>query len=114
VLDLLEQPDINDAISNRSGKLPIDLARTPEIFQQLQLARAIFQDDKIKEIHTALAQSDYKKVEAILVEPRVESTLDVNALELATEALTVQSGGTLLHEAARKRDDVSNDSQMRR
>ncbi|OCT49501.1 Oxysterol-binding family protein [Cladophialophora carrionii] len=104
VRDLLEVPDVNDAISNRQGKLPIDLARTPEIFQQLQLARSIFLDEKTKEIHAALAHNDYKKFEAILVEPRVEATLDVNALELPTEPATVQSGGTLLHEAARKKD----------
>ncbi|OAP64052.1 hypothetical protein AYL99_00024 [Fonsecaea erecta] len=104
VRDLLEVPDINDALANRQGKLPIDLARTPEIFQQLQLARSIFLDDKIKEIHAALGQGDYKKFETILTEPRVEGTLDVNALELPTEPATVQSGGTLLHEAARKKD----------
>ena len=104
VRDLLEVSDINDAISNRQAKLPIDLARTPEIFQQLQLARSIFLDDKFKEIHSAVTQNDYKKLEAILIEPRVEGTLDVNALELPTEPSTVQSGGTLLHEAARKKD----------
>jgi len=104
VKDLLDHPDINDAISNRQGKIPIDLARTPEIFQQLQLARSIFLDDKIKEIHTSLAKGDYKHIEKLLIEPRVEGTLDVNALELPTEPYTVQSGGTLLHEAARKRD----------
>ncbi|RVX69661.1 hypothetical protein B0A52_06725 [Exophiala mesophila] len=104
VKELLELQDINDAIVNRQGKLPIDLARTPEIFQQLQLARSIFLDDKIKEIHAALAKADYKRIESILVEPRVEGTLDVNALELATEPYTVQTGGTLLHEAARKKD----------
>ncbi|KAJ9605657.1 hypothetical protein H2200_009506 [Cladophialophora chaetospira] len=104
VRDLLEVSDVNDAISNRQGKLPIDLARTPEIFQQLQLARSIFLDEKMKEIHGVLAQNDYKRLEALLVEPRVEGTLDVNALELPTEPATVQSGGTLLHEAARKKD----------
>lgn len=104
VRDLLEQPGINDSIANRQAKLPIDLARTPEIFQQLQLARSIFLDEKIKEIHAALAQGDYKLLEALLVEPRVEGTLDVNALELPTEPVTVQTGGTLLHEAARRRD----------
>ncbi|EXJ83294.1 hypothetical protein A1O1_06913 [Capronia coronata CBS 617.96] len=104
VRDLLDRPDINDAIPNRQGKLPIDLARTPDIFQQLQLSRSIFLDDTVKEIHTALAQGDYKRIETLLVEPRVEGTLDVNALELATEPVTVQTGGTLLHEAARKRD----------
>ena len=35
---------------------------------------------------------------------RIESTLDVNALELVTDLETQQSGGTLLHEAARKKD----------
>lgn len=104
VRDLLDHPDINDSIANRQGKLPIDLARTPDIFQQLQLARSIFLDEKIREIHSAVAQADYKTIEALLVEPRVEGTLDVNALELATEPMTVQSGGTLLHEAARKKD----------
>ncbi|OAL35314.1 hypothetical protein AYO20_05365 [Fonsecaea nubica] len=104
VRDLLEVSNINDALPNRQGKLPIDLARTPDIFQQLQLARSIFLDDKIKEIHAALLQNDYKKFEAILTEPRVEGTLDVNALELPTEPITVQTGGTLLHEAARKKD----------
>lgn len=104
VKDLLEHPEINDAISNRQGKIPIDLARTPEIFQQLQLARSIFLDDKIKEIHASLAKADYKHIERLLVEPRVEGTLDVNALELPTDPSTVHSGGTLLHEAARKKD----------
>ncbi|KAK5449405.1 hypothetical protein LTS15_008949 [Exophiala xenobiotica] len=104
VRSLLELPDINDSIANRQGKLAIDLARTPEIFQQLQLTKSIFLDEKIRAIQTAVAQREYKQVEAILVEPRVEGTLDVNAQELATEPITVQTGGTLLHEAARKRD----------
>ncbi|KAI1620449.1 Oxysterol-binding protein-domain-containing protein [Exophiala viscosa] len=104
VKNLLELPVINDSITNRQGKLAIDLARTPELFQQLQLARTIFLDEKTRAIQAALAQGDYKQIEALLVEPRVEGTLDVNALELATEPLTVQTGGTLLHEAARKRD----------
>ncbi|KAK4943346.1 hypothetical protein LTR10_017020 [Elasticomyces elasticus] len=104
VNSLLELPTINDSISNRQGKLAIDLARTPELFQELQLARALFLDEKVKAIQAALSQGDYKQIEALLVEPRVEGTLDVNALDLATEPMTVQTGGTLLHEAARKRD----------
>lgn len=104
VKQLLDLPQINDTIANRQGKQPIDLARTPEIFQQLQLARAIFLEDVVRQIQALVAQSEYKKIEALLVEPRVEGTLDVNALELPTDPLTVQTGGTLLHEAARKRD----------
>jgi hypothetical protein len=51
-----------------------------------------------------VAQNEYKKLEGLLVEPRVEGCLDVNALELAIDQITVQTGGTLLHEAARKKD----------
>ena len=104
VKHLLEQPEINDAIPNHQGRTAIDLARTPEIFQQLQLARSIFVDHKIREIHLLVAQNEYKKLEGLLVEPRVEGCLDVNALELAIDQITVQTGGTLLHEAARKKD----------
>lgn len=101
---LLEQPSLNDTIANHQGRVPIDLARTPEIFQQLQLARSLFVEGKVREIHTLVTQNESKRLEEVLVEPRVEGSLDVNMLELATEPSTVQSGGTLLHEAARKKD----------
>jgi oxysterol-binding protein 1 len=104
VVKLLDQPDINDTIVNRHGKLPIDLARTPEIFGQLQLAKSLYLDGIVKQVQEYVAKADYKKIEDVLVEPRVEGSLDVNALELPTEPQTVQTGGTLLHEAARKRD----------
>jgi len=101
---LLDQQGINDAVSNRAGKSPIDLARTPEIFGQLQLARSLYIDSVVKRMHAAVSKRDYKKVEDILTDPRAEATVDVNALELATDQATVASGGTLLHEAARNRD----------
>lgn len=104
VKSLLDLPDVNDTITNHHGKYPIDLARTPDIFEQLQLARSIFVEHAIKQIQRLVAQKDYKSVESLLVEPRVEGALDVNTLELATDPLTVQSGGTLLHEAARQKD----------
>lgn len=101
---LLDQPGINDSITNYHGRTPLDLARTPEIFQQLQLSRSLFVDTKTREVTALVAQGDYDRLEKLLVEPRVETVLDVNGLELATDPVTVQTGGTLLHEAARKRD----------
>ncbi|PQE07160.1 hypothetical protein CJF31_00004803 [Rutstroemia sp. NJR-2017a BVV2] len=101
---LLEQPGINDSIANYSGRLPLDLARTPDIFQQLQLSRSIFVDAKVKQIQELVAQGDYKTLSEVLEESRVKTVLDINGGEFASDPTTVQSGGTLLHEAARKKN----------
>ncbi|KAI4174063.1 MAG: hypothetical protein LQ343_002627 [Gyalolechia ehrenbergii] len=101
---LLEQPAINESMINYQGKTPIGLAKTPEIFQQLQLARSLYVDSKVKEIQKLVIKAQYDELERLLEDPRVENVLDVNEGELATDPNTVQSGGTLLHEAARKRD----------
>ena len=101
---LLEQPEINDSIPNYQGRLPLDLARTPDIFQQLQLSRSIFVDSKIKEVQELVAQGNYKKLREVLEEPRVKTVLDINGGEFASDITTIQSGGTLLHEAARKKN----------
>jgi hypothetical protein len=101
---LLEQPEINDSIPNYQGRLPLDLARTPDIFQQLQLSRSIFVDSKIKEVQDLVAQGNYKKLREVLEEPRVKTVLDINGGEFASDITTIQSGGTLLHEAARKKN----------
>ncbi|KAH8165019.1 hypothetical protein CIB48_g3233 [Xylaria polymorpha] len=101
---LLEQKDINDAISNNQGKLPLDVARNPEIFQQLQLSRTLFVQDKVKQVQDLVRKGAYETLGQVLEEPRVKIILDINSVELPCEPTTVQSGGTLLHEAARKRD----------
>lgn len=101
---LLDQPDTNDSLVNYEGRSALDLSRTPEIFQQLQLSRSLFVDAKTKEIHALLAQKKYDDFERLLEDMRVEMVMDVNSEELATDPSTIQSGGTLLHEAARNRD----------
>lgn len=101
---LLEQPSANDSLLNYGGRSPLDLARIPEIFQQLQLSRSIFVDAKVKEIQKLVSQGEYHAFERLLEDSRVEAVLDINGGELVTDPDTIQSGGTLLHEAARKRD----------
>ncbi|KAL8667946.1 MAG: hypothetical protein Q9202_000411 [Teloschistes flavicans] len=101
---LLGQPGVDESSQNYQRKTPIDLARMPEIFQQLQLARSLYVDAKVKEIQDLVSNANYEKLESVLEDSRVENVLDVNGGELATDPSTVQSGGTLLHEAARKRD----------
>lgn len=101
---LLEQKDINDSIPNYQGKTALDQARSPEIFQLLQLARSVFIDGKVRQIHQLVASGDYDGLEQILSDSRVQTTLDINGPELATESATTSDGGSLLHEAARKKD----------
>ena len=101
---LLEQPGINDSIANYQGRLPLDLARTPDIFQQLQLSRSLFVDSKIRQVQALVHQGDYNRLGEVLEEPRVKTVLDINGGEFASDITTIQSGGTLLHEAARQRN----------
>jgi ankyrin repeat protein len=101
---LLERPGINDSITNYNGQTPLDLARTPDIFQQLQLARSIFIDTNLKKIHQLVIAGDMASLEQILQDGRIKSTIDVNGGELATDPVVMDAGGTLLHEAAKKKD----------
>jgi hypothetical protein len=101
---LLDQPNINDSITNYHGQTPLDLARTPEIFQQLQLARSIFIDTNVKKIQQLVASGDTATIEKLLQDPRIKNTLDVNGGELATDPAVMDAGGTLLHEAAKRKD----------
>lgn len=104
VRELLNSPSLNDSVVNYRGQTALDVARTPEIFQQLQLARSLFIDSKSQEIQSLISQGDYAQLEKVLEEPRVEGILDINSLDLVTDTATAQSGGTLLHEGARRKD----------
>lgn len=101
---LLEQPGISESIANYQGKTPLDLARNPEVFQQLQLARSLYVESNLRKIHELVQQGSYDDLESLLADSSIKSVVDVNGTELATDAQTVESGGSLLHEAARKRD----------
>ncbi|KAK7525719.1 uncharacterized protein IWZ02DRAFT_374173 [Phyllosticta citriasiana] len=101
---LLDQKDVNDSLTNYHAQTPLDLARTPEIFQMLQLSRSIFIETNVKKIQELVEAGDYKGLEALLNDHRIKTTLDVNGGELTKDPDTVATGGTLLHEAARKKD----------
>ncbi|SMQ48255.1 unnamed protein product [Zymoseptoria tritici ST99CH_3D7] len=101
---LLEQNEINDSIANYQGKTALDLARNPEIFQLLQLARSVYIDSNVRHIQQLVSAGDYEALEQVLNDTRVQSTLDLNGPELATDPATTSDGGSLLHEAARKKD----------
>ncbi|KAL9094980.1 MAG: hypothetical protein Q9165_002582 [Trypethelium subeluteriae] len=104
VRKLLEQQGINDSVSNYQGQTPLDLARNPDIYQQLQLARSIFVDSQVKKIQQLVISGSYDDLEKLLVDPRVRSNVDLNGSELSTDPQVAEAGGTLLHEAAKKKD----------
>lgn len=101
---LLEQKDINDAIGSNQGKLPLDLARNAEIYQSLQLSRSLFAEGKIRQVQELIGRQDYQTLEQVLEETRLKTVLDINSTEFVVDPVTVQAGGTLLHEAARKKN----------
>lgn len=101
---LLEQKDTNDALVNSQGKFPIDDAKTPEIFQVLQLARTLYTDAKVKQVQQLIARGDYDSLAEVLEEPRLKTVLDINSTEFVSDTATQESGGTLLHEAARRKN----------
>ena len=95
---------VDSTILNYQSRTALDLARTPEVFQLLQLDRAMFTEEHIARIHKLVAVSDYEGLESLLEDSKVASMVDVNAMELATDPSTLESGGTLLHQAARLKD----------
>lgn len=101
---LLSQTSVDSTILNYQGRSALDLARNPEIFQQLQLARALFTENQVRTVHQLLHRHDHDNLEKLLEDPSVAAVLDVNGTELATEPSTIETGGTLLHESARKKD----------
>jgi hypothetical protein len=101
---MLDQPGINDSITNYNGQTPLDLARTPEIFQQLQLAKSIFIDANVRKMQQLVGGGDLEALEKLMQDPRVKNTIDVNGGELVTDPGVADAGGTLLHEAAKKKD----------
>lgn len=101
---LLDNPNNNESVTNFQGKTALDLARNPDSFQLLQLARSLFIERTAKKIQHLIQTSEYESLEDLLADEHVRRTIDINVPELATESQTLESGGTLLHEATRKKD----------
>ncbi|KAF3933615.1 hypothetical protein ABW19_dt0208479 [Dactylella cylindrospora] len=95
---LLKESTINDAIPNNNGAQAMDISRTPEIAQELQLSRDLYLDNRLGDLHKLILTHRYADLEAFLEVPRTRALLDLNAHDGGVP------GSTLLHEAARNRD----------
>lgn len=100
----LAEKTTDSSTLNYQSQSALDVSRNSEIFQQLQLDRAMFTESKVQEVHRYVARGDYNRLERLLGDTKVQVVLDINGGELASESNTVDSGGSLLHEAARRRD----------
>ncbi|KAF3926914.1 hypothetical protein ABW20_dc0105776 [Dactylellina cionopaga] len=95
---LLNEPTINDAVPNNQGSQAIDISRSPEIAQELQLSRDLYLENRLVDLHKLIVTRNYTELEAFLEVPRTRALLDLNAHDGGIP------GSTLLHEAARNRD----------
>ena len=101
---LLGHPSTDTTVLNYQARSPLDLARSPEVFQQIQLARVQFLENQVRNLRRFVDQNDYGRLEKLLEDSQVVAILDINGPELAKDPSTVETVGTLLHEAARKGD----------
>lgn len=79
---LLAQPTINDAIQNFQGKTALDLARSPGVFEKLELAKSVFVENATKRLLELIAKRDYPEIERFLGSDRVKGWLDVNSIDV--------------------------------
>ena len=63
---LLDQPDVNDCLLNYQSRSALDLAKTPDIFQQLQLSRSLFVDTTVEDIQKLVSKEDYDQLQNFL------------------------------------------------
>ncbi|KAK9458718.1 Oxysterol-binding protein-domain-containing protein [Lipomyces oligophaga] len=94
---LLSIPTINDTITNRAGQQPVELCRSLEIAQAMQVSRAQFVEKAASEMKSCFERNDTVKLEELLYNPRAAALLDINGQDPDT-------GSTVLHDAVRMKN----------
>lgn len=94
---LLDQPGVNDCITNNSGLQPIEMCKNLNIAQMMQIKRADYVAEVAQEFRLAFNNRDFGHLETILSNPRNNELLDINGMD-------PQTGDTVLHEFVKKKD----------
>lgn len=97
VMYLMDQPTINDCVSNNSHMQPIEICRDLNVAQGMQIKRSKYVAETAQELRTAFNNRDFEHLESILTNSRNSELLDINGLDPET-------GDTVLHEFIKKRD----------
>lgn len=94
---LLSQPKINDAIVNKDGRQPVEVARTTSIAEAMQVERAKYVGKMAITMKRLFAAEDTVALDKLLSEPRAGALLDLNGHDPDT-------GSTVLHDYVRKKN----------
>lgn len=94
---LMDQPSINDCVTNDVNLQPYELCRNAAVAQLMQFKRSQYIAEIATEFRTAFNNRDFQHLETILNNPRSFQLLDINGMD-------PQTGDTVLHEFVKKRD----------
>lgn len=94
---LMDQPNINDCITNNQHLQPLEMCKNLNVAQMMQIKRSRYVAEIAQEFRTAFNTRDFNFLESILSVPRNAELLDINGTDPET-------GDTVLHEFVKKRD----------
>lgn len=97
VMYLLSFDDINDTILNAQGKQPVELARTPELAEAMQVVRAQYVEKVAVKMKQYFDHNNIQGLEQLLSNPRAATLLDINGQDPTT-------GSTVLHDFVKKKN----------
>uniref|UniRef100_A0A060TAF0 ARAD1B06556p n=1 Tax=Blastobotrys adeninivorans TaxID=409370 RepID=A0A060TAF0_BLAAD len=95
-LYLLSLAQINDTITNNRGKQPVEVAKTPELAEVMQISRARYVETVSTKLKQLLNDEDLDGLDSLLSSPRASALLDINGQDPDT-------GSTVLHDFVRRR-----------
>lgn len=96
-LYLLSLPQINDTLLNKDNKQAVEEARTPELAESMQIARARYVERIAAELRSQLDKENTEALEELLSNPRASALLDINGQDPDT-------GSTVLHDFVKKKN----------
>lgn len=97
VMYLLSLDGINDTVTNFAGKQPVEVARTPELAEAMQVVRAQYVGSVAIKMKNYFATNDIPALEELLSTPRAATLLDINGQDPDT-------GSTVLHDFVKVRN----------
>lgn len=97
VMYLLSLEDINDTVTNFAGKQPVEVAKTPELAEAMQVVRAQYVENVAIKMKQYFCANNIPALGELLSGPRASALLDINGQDPDT-------GSTVLHDFVKSRN----------